>query len=237
MTKTIMLIHGAWLNSKSWEHWKSRYEAEGYRVVAPDWPNDEGEPSDLRAHPRQALAATSGPKNLVAHFERLIRALPEPPILIGHSAGGVWVQHLLDRGVGAVGVAIDPAVTPGVLPGWHATISALPVFRDPFSGRKVLSMTRKFFRKRFANGLPANLVDEAYDRYIVPTAGKLYWDGVLAGGAGRITWDSDHLGQQDPCAPADRRRRQGPHRRRQHGQGNLRQAEARGVDHGVQALS
>lgn len=29
MTKTSMLIHGAWLNSKCWEHWKSRYEAQG----------------------------------------------------------------------------------------------------------------------------------------------------------------------------------------------------------------
>lgn len=51
-------------------------------------------------------------------------------------------------------------------------------------------MTRKFFKNRFANGLPANLVDDVYDRYIVPMAGKLYWDGVLAGGAGPINRNS-----------------------------------------------
>ena len=60
-----------------------------------------------------------------------------------------WLTLLV--GLGAVGVAIDPAVTPGVRPAWNATISALPVLRDPFSGRKVLSMTRKFFKNRFAD--------------------------------------------------------------------------------------
>lgn len=189
MTKTIMLVHGAWLNSRSWENWKARFEAKGYTVVTPDWPGDEGEPADLRANPRMALTKY-GPKEIVAHFEREVRKLPEAPILIGHSAGGVFVQHLLDRGLGAAGVAIDPAPTPGVGLGLATIISALPVLLDPFSGRKVKQMTRKFFANRFANGLPRHMVEDHYDRYIVPTAGKVYWDGVLSGGAGKIEWAS-----------------------------------------------
>ena len=189
MTQTIMLIHGAWLNSRSWEKWKARYQSRGHTVIAPDWPGDEGEPSDLRAKPRKALTR-SGPKEIVAHYDALIRALPEKPILIGHSAGGVWVQHLLDRGLGEAGVSIDPAPTPGIGLKPQAAISALPVLGDPLSGRKMKSMSRAFFRSRFANGLPEAMKDRMYDRYIVPTAGKVYWDGVLSGGAGKITWDS-----------------------------------------------
>ena len=190
MTKTIMLVHGAWLNSKGWEHWKARYEAKGFKVVAPDWPHDEGDPADLRAHPRHELTH-SGPKEIVAHYAAEIAKLPEQPILIGHSAGGVFVQHLLDRGLGVAGVAIDPAPTPGVGLGPHAVVSALPVLGDPFSGGKVVQMTREFFGKRFANGLPDEMKDDHFNRYIVPTAGKVYWDGVLSGGAGSITWDSE----------------------------------------------
>ncbi|SUS03378.1 conserved hypothetical protein [uncultured Defluviicoccus sp.] len=189
MTKTIMLIHGAWLNAKSWENWKARFEAKGYTVVTPNWPGDDGEPADLRANPRKILTKY-GPKEIVAHYEREIRKLPEAPILIGHSAGAVWVQHLLDRGLGVAGVSIDPAPTPGVGLGLDTAISALPVLGDIFSGFKVKQMTRKFFAARFANGLPRNMVDAHYDRYIVPTAGKVYWDGVLSGGAGKITWNS-----------------------------------------------
>jgi len=189
MTNTIMLIHGAWLNSKCWENWKARYEGKGFTVVAPDWPDDGGDPAELRANPRKSLTRY-GPKAIVAHYEREIRKLPEAPILMGHSAGGVWVQHLLDRGLGAAGVAIDPAPTPGVGLGLDTAISALPVLGDPFSGGKVKQMTRKFFANRFANGLPRDAVDDCYDRYIVPTAGRIYWDGVLSGGAGKITWAS-----------------------------------------------
>lgn len=189
MTKNIMLIHGAWLNAKGWENWKARYEAAGYTVAAPDWPGDEGEPAELRANPRQGLTKF-GPKEIVAHYAREIGKMSEAPILIGHSAGGVFTQHLLDRGLGVAGVAIDPAPTPGVGLPLDAVISALPVLGDPLSGGKVVSMTKKFFATRFANGLPRDMVDDHFDRYIVPTAGKVYWDGVLSGGAGPITWNS-----------------------------------------------
>lgn len=189
MTKTIVLVHGAWLNSKSWENWKTRYEAKGFTVVTPDWPGDEGDPVELKANPRKELTKF-GPKEIVDHFERLIRDLPESPVIIGHSAGGVFTQHLLDRGLGVAGVAIDPAPTPGIGIPPSAALSALPVLADPFSGGKVISMMKKFFAERFANGLPRDQVGAHFERYIVPTAGKVYWDGVVSGGAGPIHWKS-----------------------------------------------
>lgn len=178
MNKTIVLIHGAWLNARSWEGWKARYEAKGYNVIAESWPFDDREPWELRASPAPELART-GQRAIVDHYERIIRALPETPILIGHSLGGVIVQHLLNRGLGVAGVAIDPAPTPGV-PLWpHAIVSALPVFLNPFSFRKTKHMSRNFFRNRFAQTAPMDQADALYDRYIVPTPGKVYWDGII----------------------------------------------------------
>jgi pimeloyl-ACP methyl ester carboxylesterase len=178
MPKTVVLIHGAWLNAASWEGFKACYEAKGYTVHAPDWPYDDRPPAELRASPLPELVKL-GQRQIIDHYEKIIRALPEPPILIGHSAGGVFVQHLLDRGLGAVGVAIDPAPTPGVPLYRHAIVSALPVFLDPLSFRKVKHMSRGFFRNRFAQLVPADQADVLYDRYIVPTPGKVYWDGVI----------------------------------------------------------
>ncbi|HYI41111.1 MAG TPA: alpha/beta hydrolase [Allosphingosinicella sp.] len=178
MTKTIMLIHGAWLNSKSWEGFKARYESRGFTVLAPDWPFDDRSPAELRASPRPELARL-GQREIIAHYEKIIRALPEEPILIGHSMGGVAVQHLLDRGLGVAGVAIDTAPTPGVPLGLHAILSALPVLGDPFSWRKAKVMSRRFFRNRFAQTAPRDQADALYDRYIVPTPGRVYWNGVV----------------------------------------------------------
>ena len=55
MTNTIMLIHGAWLNAKSWEKWVAHYQAKGYNVVAPNWPFDDRDPAELRARPHPEL--------------------------------------------------------------------------------------------------------------------------------------------------------------------------------------
>jgi pimeloyl-ACP methyl ester carboxylesterase len=186
-TKTIVLVHGAWLNSASWAGFKERYEARGYKVIAPDWPYDDRPPAELRASPRPELAHL-GQREIISHYERIIRDLDEPPIIIGHSAGGTFTQHLLDRGLGAAGVAIDPAPTPGVPLYPHAIVSALPVFIDPFSWRKAKVMSRSFFANRFAQTAPRDQVDALYNRYIVPTPGKVYWDGVI--NAIRIQWDN-----------------------------------------------
>jgi len=188
MTTTILLIHGAWLNARSWEGFKARYEAKGFRVLAPDWPLDERAPDALRASPDPALARI-GQQAIIDHYADHIAQLDAPPILIGHSAGGVFVQHLLDRGLGAVGVAINPAPTPGVPLGPHAIISALPVFIDPLSPWKLKSMSRNFFRNRFAQTAAKAEADALYDRYIVPTAGRVYWDGIT-GAVKPIRWDN-----------------------------------------------
>ena len=187
MPKTIMLIHGAWLNSKSWDGFVRHYEARGYTVIAPDWPYNDRDPAELRRNPPPELARI-GQREIIDHYEQLIRALPEKPILIGHSMGGVAVQHLLDRGLGAAGVAIDTAPTPGIPLGRHALRSALPVFVDPFSWRKLKTMSLAFFRRRFAQTVDAEQADELYDRYIVPTPGKVYWDGVI--NTLKIRWDN-----------------------------------------------
>lgn len=116
----------------------------------------------------------------MSQYEAIIRALPEQPILIGHSLGGVFVQHLLASGLGVAGVAVDPAPTPGVALGIHSIVSALPVFGDLLSWRKTKVMSRSFFARRFAQTLPKDQADAAYDRYIVPTAGRVYWNGAVS---------------------------------------------------------
>ena len=78
-SKTIVLVHGAWLNARSWDGVKARYEARGYTVIVPDWPLDDRDPADLRAVPHPGLHKI-GQREIVAHYEAIIRALPEQPV-------------------------------------------------------------------------------------------------------------------------------------------------------------
>ena len=109
---TIVLVHGFWVTPRSWEHWITRYEAKGYRVLAPAYPGFEAEVEALNRDPSPVERLTV--PAIMAHLEAVVGRLEVPPILMGHSAGGAFVQLLLDRGYGAVGVAINSAPTEGV---------------------------------------------------------------------------------------------------------------------------
>jgi len=55
-----------------------------------------------------------GIKEIVDHYDGIIRGLGAPPIIMGHSFGGLITQLLLNRGLGASAVAISPAQIKGV---------------------------------------------------------------------------------------------------------------------------
>ena len=109
---TIVLIHGLWVTPRSWEHWKQRFEALGYRVLTPAYPGFEVEVEALRENP-DVIADLTVPQT-VEHLAGVIESLETPPVIIGHSFGGILTQLLLSRGLGAAGVVIDSAPTEGV---------------------------------------------------------------------------------------------------------------------------
>jgi alpha-beta hydrolase superfamily lysophospholipase len=176
---TVLLIHGLWMNPRSWEHWIERYSAQGYKVLAPAWPGLEGEVEKVR---RDASAVRGvGVKEVVDHYARVIAGLDRPPILMGHSFGGAFVQLLLDRGLGSAGVAIDSAQVKGVLPlPLSAVRAALPVLRSPANKGKAIGLTPEQFHYAFTNNLTAEDSRAVYDRYHVPGPARVLFQGAFA---------------------------------------------------------
>lgn len=175
----IVLIHGFWVTPRSWEPWAARYEAAGHRVVAPAYPGLEVEVEALNADPSPIERLTV--PGIVAHLEAVIAALDEPPILIGHSAGGVMVQLLLDRGHGVAGVAMNSAPTEGVrVVPLSQLRSTFAVFRNPANRRRAVGLTYEQWRYAFTNGFPEERSRELYERLHVPASGRIVWDNVLS---------------------------------------------------------
>jgi pimeloyl-ACP methyl ester carboxylesterase len=176
---TIVLIHGLWMTPRSWEHWLERYKTRGLNVLAPAYPGLEGEVEALRRDPSPIEKLTM--EAVAHHYETIIRALPRPPILMGHSFGGAFVQILLDRGVGAAGVAIDSAQVKGVLKLPFSTLKATwPVLSHPSNRHKAVSLTPEQFHYAFTNTLSNEESQAVYDRYHVPAPGRFIFDGALA---------------------------------------------------------
>ena len=168
---TIVLIHGLWMTTLSWEHWISRYQARGYRVLAPNWPGMDAGIEDLRRNP--SVIARLGVTEIADHYDHLIRALDPPPVIIGHCLGGLVVQILLNRGLGAVGVAIDPAPAQGVRKlTFSMPVLGSPALCQPASYRRTISLGPRQFHRAFANTLSRPDAAAVRDRYHVPGPGR-----------------------------------------------------------------
>ena len=147
---TIVLVHGFWVTPRSWEHWITHYEQRGFKVLAPAYPGYEAEVEALNADPTVIAEATV--PAIIGHFEEVIGALDSPPILIGHSAGGAFVQVLLDHGFGAAGVALNSAPTEGVKVIPLSQVKAtFPVLKNPANRHRAVPMDLDQWHYAFAN--------------------------------------------------------------------------------------
>jgi pimeloyl-ACP methyl ester carboxylesterase len=176
---TIVLIHGFWVTPRSWENWISHYETRGYRVLAPAYPGFEVEVEALNRDPSPIEAVTV--PQIIEHLEAVVGELDSPPILIGHSAGGVFTQILLDHGFGAAGVAINSAPTEGVKVVPLSQIkSTFPVLKNPANRHKAVGFTHEQWHYAFTNTFSEEKSRALYERYHIPASGQIFWGSALA---------------------------------------------------------
>src|SRR3569623_1505826 len=159
---TIVLIHGLWMTPRSWEKWAERYEARGYRVLTPAYPGFEVEVEALNEDTSPIEASTI--PGVVEHLEGIVGELENPPIIMGHSFGGLLTQILLDHGYWAAGVAIDSVPAEGVKVVPVSQIRAsYPVLRSPANRHWAVPFTPEQFHFAFANTLSREDSDQAYE--------------------------------------------------------------------------
>jgi pimeloyl-ACP methyl ester carboxylesterase len=177
--QTIVLIHGFWVTPRSWEQWVAHYESQGHRVLAPAYPGFEVEVEALNEDPSPILELTV--PAVVEHLAGVVGELGSPPILIGHSAGGTFVQLLLDRGLGAAGVAINSAPTEGVRTVPLSQIkSTFPVLKNPANRHRAVALTHEQWQYAFTNTFSDEESRALYERYAVPASGRILWGIFLA---------------------------------------------------------
>ena len=180
MEESIVFIHGAWVTPLCWEFFTPFFEGEGYRTLAPPWPGKEAGVEDQRRAPSATLRGL-GIQEIVDYHEALIKRMPEPPILVGHSFGGLFVQLLLDRGYGRAGVAIDSAPPKGVFAYYPTAFRSLGRVLTTWKGwDRILRMPFSDFRYGFLNMVPPEQQRAIYDRHVVPETGRIFFQAALS---------------------------------------------------------
>jgi len=205
--KRLVFIHGMYMTPRCWEHWVSWFEEKGYHCAAPGWPGRDAPPAALRAaHPDPALGALTLTM-VLEHLEAAVRKLPEKPVLIGHSMGGLAAQVLLQRGIAAGAVAIDSAPPPGVLaPSW-AFVRSNWAHITPFKRQDVpVVMTPRRFRYTFVHTLDPADQAGVMDRYVVPESRRIPRESLTR--TARVDFRASHppllliAGSEDHIVPA-----------------------------------
>lgn len=207
MSKTVVFIHGNFVSRHCWDAWIARYEARGYTCIAPPFPGREKSVAELKRNPEDPFLGTLTIDQVIDHYVKTIQSLPEKPIVIGHSFGGLLTQQMVKRDLAAAAVAIDSVPPQGVLTlRWSFTRSLWPVINPFISVSRPYYMPFEHFQYSFANNLPLAEQRKAYDADVVPESRRLSRGGLSS--AARIDFKKPHApllliaGEKDHIMPA-----------------------------------
>lgn len=179
MSMTIVFIHGNFVTNRCWDPWVARFQARGYTCVAPAYPLRDRPVAELKQNPRDGALGALGIREVIDHHVNVIRRLPEKPIIIGHSFGGLLTQLMMDRDLGRAGVAIDSVPPQGVLPlEWSFIRATFPVVNPLIPASRPWYMTFPQFRYAFGNDLSLEEAQAAYDAHVVPESRRLSRGGL-----------------------------------------------------------
>lgn len=188
-TKTVVFIHGMYMTPLCWEQWAERFQVRGYNTLAPAWPGRDRSVKEL-----QTPDASLGKLNLadiLEHMEKVIQALDEKPILIGHSMGGLAAQLLLNHGLGSAAIAIDSAPPAGVFTTESSFLKSnwghITPFADPNSP---VVMTFERFQYAFVNGMELSEQRAAFEKYVVPESRAIPRQSLTS--VGKVDFKKEH---------------------------------------------
>jgi pimeloyl-ACP methyl ester carboxylesterase len=166
-SKTIVFIHGLFMNPESWDAWKQYFEAKGYTCFAPAYPYHEGNPAYLRKNINPSLGnLTFG--QTIDSLVTFIDKLPEKPILIGHSMGGLVVQKLISLDKGTLGICIDAAPPKGIFSFKWSFLKCNLSIVNPFKGNSPSLPSVEWFHYAFCNTMTMEQTKVECEKFVVP---------------------------------------------------------------------
>ncbi len=190
-SKSVVFIAGAFVGNNCWDEWKIYFESKGYKCIAPPWPHKDADPEELRNRHPDAAIASNRLTTLTDHFAGIVEALPEKPILIGHSVGGLIVQLLLQLDLGAAGIAIHSFPPKGVVKFHFTFLKTVWGACDFFtSAKKTYLISFRKWKHAITNGMTCDQQKQSYYKYAIPESRLVVKDTMTIGA--KINFEKPH---------------------------------------------
>ncbi len=167
--ETILIIYGMWGGPWIHDNLRSFFEKKGYDVVIPWLRYHDVDPG---ADPDPRLGSLSL-LDYADDYQKVIEEMDSPPMILGHSMGGLIAQILAQRGLGKHIILLTPAAPAGIfqITPW-AFRSFLPTVlrRSPFTTPSTVSYANA--RRSLMQLLTEEQVKKNHIR-MVPESGRV----------------------------------------------------------------
>jgi pimeloyl-ACP methyl ester carboxylesterase len=175
-TKHVVLVHGAWSRGEQLAPARTAFEQRGFTAHTPTLRHHE-----LPLRDGATKVAALSLRDYADDLVTLVNALDSPPLLVGHSMGGLVAQLVAARTAPAGLVAACPGPVAGVLGGTRSSLRmSLPHVLRPRSWAKPwCPPTFEQFCRWIANTQTEDAAREIYDGLVCET-GRYLWELLLA---------------------------------------------------------
>jgi pimeloyl-ACP methyl ester carboxylesterase len=171
----LFFIHGMWSRPRVWDGLRARLEAGGYATHAPALPYHDVEPGG----PPAPQLGEIGIGDYVAFLIDVVRQLGVPPVIVGHSMGGMLAQLVAERvqPAGLVLLSPGPTASTGSL-GLAPLRTTFGVTTQKGWWKKPTLIDRERARWGIFNEVPPEIAEREIDA-LIPDSGRVLFQMAM----------------------------------------------------------
>lgn len=158
----VLLIHGTWGHGREWDDFGAALTERGYRVQAPSYPL-HGHPDEIDIWGTAEKVAELGLLDYVDYFVDIVRRMQTPPVIVGHSIGGLLAQLVAARVPHRAIVLLGPAPATGMFSAYPSQTRLWSGFLMRWIfGRPMYPVKKALWDKYICNAIDQDFSDRFY---------------------------------------------------------------------------